>query len=238
MRQIVLDIETTGLDVALGNRVIEIGCIELIDRRPSGNNYHQYINPQREMEPGALAIHGITSESLLGEPVFSSIAGEFVDYISGAELIIHNAPFDVGFLDHELSLDKRFGAIKDHCRVVDTLVMAKSMYPGQQNSLDALARRYGVNIQRVLHGALVDSEILAEVYLLMTGGQTGLELEAAETGLSSNHARESIQHSGESFSLPVIQAVAAEIELHQAFLELINKKSGGKCLWSPKLPQS
>ena len=166
-RQIVLDTETTGLEPSQGHRIIEIGCVELINRRLTGNNYHQYIQPDREVDEGALQVHGISNEFLADKPRFNDIADDLMNYLKGAELVIHNAPFDVGFLDHELKLlANGSGAISDHCDVTDTLVMARKMHPGQKNNLDALCKRYDVNnTQRELHGALLDAEILSEVYL-------------------------------------------------------------------------
>ena len=177
MRQIVLDTETTGLEPSQGHRVIEIGCVELEQRKLTGNHYHQYINPEREVEQGALDVHGISNEFLSEKPLFITVVDDFLDYIKGAELVIHNAPFDVGFLNHELKIagqvqGKSYGTINDYCTVLDTLEVARKKHPGQKNSLDALCKRYMVdNSQRDLHGALLDSEILADVYLLMTGGQ-------------------------------------------------------------------
>ena len=233
MRQIVLDTETTGINIADGNRIIEIGCVELINRRLTGRHYHQYINPERDSEPGALEVHGITSEFLADKPLFASVAREFIDFISGSELIIHNAPFDVGFLNHELMLDgNRYGLIEDHCTVVDTLVMAKNRYPGQRNSLDALCKRFGVeNFNRELHGALLDSEILAEVYLLMTGGQTGLELGAGSSDASGNQTAESLRRVDNAGSLKVISASEEEVKMHREYLDFLNEKSDGQCVW-------
>ena len=201
MRQIVLDTETTGLEPSQGHKIIEIGCVEMINRRLTGNNYHQYLQPDREIDEGAQAVHGISNEFLADKPRFSDIAKDFIEYIDGAELIIHNAPFDVGFLDHELKLaGKEFGQLSSYCTVVDTLVMARKMRPGKKNNLDVLCKEYSVNnAHRELHGALLDSELLAEVYLHMTGGQTHLSLESEDNadaagGLSeikklSAHAR-------------------------------------------------
>lgn len=177
-RQIVLDTETTGLDPSQGHRIIEIGCVELIDRKLTGDHYHQYINPDREVEAEAIGVHGITNEFLLDKPRFAQISQNFLDFIGDSELVIHNAPFDLGFLNHELRLlNRSAAALQATCPIVDTLVLARSMHPGQKNNLDALCKRYGVdNSNRELHGALLDSEILADVYLLMTGGQTALGL--------------------------------------------------------------
>ncbi|MGB5716746.1 MAG: DNA polymerase III subunit epsilon, partial [Gammaproteobacteria bacterium] len=179
MRQIVLDTETTGLEPADGHRIIEIGCVELNDRRLTGNTYHQYIQPDREIDAGAIEVHGITNEKLADKPRFTDIAAEFLEFIDGAELVIHNAPFDVGFIDHEFRLlEDSPGGVNDHCMVLDTLALARRMHPGQRNSLDALCRRYEIdNSQRELHGALLDAEILADVYLAMTGGQVSLSLD-------------------------------------------------------------
>jgi DNA polymerase-3 subunit epsilon len=179
MRQVVLDTETTGLETSKGHRIIEIGCVELIDRRITDKHWHFYINPEREIDAGAFAVHGISTESLQDKPLFADVAQDFVDYIKGAELVIHNATFDVGFLDHELAkLDGESTRINSICSVLDTLVMARQKHPGQKNNLDALCRRYFIdNSQRSLHGALLDARILADVYLAMTGGQTALSLD-------------------------------------------------------------
>jgi len=179
MRQVVLDTETTGLETSKGHRIIEIGCVELIDRRITDKHWHFYINPEREIDAGAFAVHGISNESLQDKPLFSDLAQDFVDYIKGAELIIHNAIFDVGFLDNEFAkLDGESTRINSICGVLDTLVMARQKHPGQKNNLDALCRRYYIdNSQRSLHGALLDARILADVYLAMTGGQTALSLD-------------------------------------------------------------
>ena len=172
MRQIVLDTETTGLEPAQGHRIIEIGCVEIIDRRLTGNHYHQYLQPDREIDEGAIEVHGISNEFLQDKPRFADVVDDFMDFVRGAELVIHNAPFDVGFLNHELKLlDGSNETIEKICTVLDTLALARKMHPGQKNNLDALCRRYEVNnAHRELHGALLDAEILADVYLLMTGG--------------------------------------------------------------------
>ena len=191
MRQIILDTETTGLEAAEGHRVIEIGCVELIDRRLSGQHFHQYLNPERDIEDGALEVHGISREFLLDKPVFADVVEEFLEFVKGAELIIHNAPFDIGFLDAELTQLGRPDRMTDHVRVLDTLELARDLHPGQRNSLDALCRRYEVdNASRTLHGALLDAEILADVYLAMTGGQSdlGLSFEAPSSGATSSRA--------------------------------------------------
>jgi len=233
MRQIVLDTETTGLEPAEGHRIIEIGCVELVDRRLTRNNFHQYLQPDREIDRGAVEVHGITNEFLRDKPRFDAIAEDFVEYIRGAELVIHNAPFDVGFLSHELRLWKEDAQpIGDLCRVTDTLVMARSLHPGQRNSLDALCKRYGVdNSQRDLHGALLDAEILADLYLAMTGGQVSLSFGAHDmpgTGpVPAGPRRILAQRS----SLPVVRADEEELAAHQARLVAIDEASGGHCLW-------
>jgi len=180
MRQIVLDTETTGLEPAAGHRVIEIGCVELVNRRPTQNRFHRYINPEREVDRGALEVHGIENEFLATQPKFAEIAHEFIEFVKGAELVIHNADFDVEFLNHELKrLPDLPRQIRDCCGVLDTLALARRLHPGQRNSLDALAKRYNVdNSKRELHGALLDAQILAEIYLAMTGGQVSLSLES------------------------------------------------------------
>jgi DNA polymerase-3 subunit epsilon len=235
MRQIVLDTETTGLEHAQGHRIIEIGCVELIDRKLTGRHYHQYINPDREVEPGAIEIHGITNEMLTDKPKFAHIAEDFLAFIRGAELIIHNAPFDIGFIDMEFGLlGRKDPKVKTMCSVIDTLVMARQKHPGQRNSLDALCQRYYVdNSQRDLHGALLDAEILADVYLLMTGGQTALALAAddgsqqSEGGLGAAH----IKLDGSARRLRVISANADELQLHQQQIQEIDKASQGICVW-------
>ena len=235
MRQIVLDTETTGLDPAQGHRIIEIGCVELLDRKLTGRHFHQYINPEREVDAGAIEVHGITDEMLKDKPLFAQIADEFLDFIRGAELIIHNAPFDIGFLDAELKfLARNDPKISTICGVIDTLVMARQKHPGQRNSLDALCSRYYVdNSQRDLHGALLDAEILADVYLLMTGGQTALSLagddasQQSEGGVAGEHRRLSTAQR----RLRVILANNDELDLHQKQLAEIDKSSGGNCVW-------
>lgn len=181
MRQIILDTETTGLETAQGHRVIELGCVELLDRRLSGNRFHYYLAPDRDIDLGAEEVHGITKEFLKDKPKFADVVDEFMEFINGAEIIIHNAPFDVGFLNYELELiNSHWGHFEDHCTIIDSLALAREKHPGQRNSLDALCQRYYVdNTQRDLHGALLDAEILADVYLLMTGGQASLELASA-----------------------------------------------------------
>ncbi|MGM0703820.1 MAG: DNA polymerase III subunit epsilon [Pseudomonadota bacterium] len=238
MRQIVLDTETTGIDPREGHRLIEIGAVELMNRRLTGNNYHQYINPEREIEAEAVEIHGITNERVAEEPRFAEIADDFWSFIQGAELVIHNAAFDVGFIDHEFQrLAKhggaRLGPVAEHCRILDTLKLARDRHPGQRNNLDALCKRYDIdNGHRVLHGALLDAEILADVYLAMTGGQTALTLDADEA--RSNEAvagglairRLSLAPG----SLRVAAPSDSELESHRAKLERI-RQAAGHCLW-------
>lgn len=233
-RQVVLDTETTGLSTADDHRIIEIGCVEMINRRLTGETFHQYINPQREIDAGAMEVHGITPEFLADKPFFAEIVEDFIQFIGGAELIIHNAAFDVGFLDHELSkLDGEKRHIIDICTVLDTLKLARDKHPGQKNNLDALCRRYGVdNSNRELHGALLDSEILADVYLAMTGGQVSLSLAAEESMPASTQTNEhgviTLKQRG---PLRVIKANSAELEAHEAVLQRVDKASGGQCVW-------
>jgi DNA polymerase-3 subunit epsilon len=235
MRQIVLDTETTGLEPEQGHRIIEIGCVELLNRRLSGRTYHQYINPKREIDAGAIEVHGITNEFLADKPEFAQIADEFMEFIRGAELIIHNAPFDIGFIDQECTLlGGGHGRVRDQCGVIDTLVMARQMHPGRRNNLDALCGRYYVdNTQRDLHGALLDAEILADVYVAMTSGQTDLAL--GGNGDMSSETAESAdarhQLPADRQALPVLMASAEELAAHDELLALIDAKSGGNCLW-------
>lgn len=231
MRQIILDTETTGLEPSEGHRVIEIGCVEMLDRRLSRQHFHHYLNPGRDIEDGALEVHGISNEFLEDKPVFADVVDDFLEFVEGAELIIHNAPFDVGFLDNELALLGRDDRLADHCTVLDTLELARDLHPGQRNSLDALCKRYDVdNSSRTLHGALLDAEILADVYLAMTGGQSdlGLGFESAADaapGLEANLV-------AERPNVVVLKASPAELEAHARRLKQIDKKSGGKCAWS------
>jgi DNA polymerase-3 subunit epsilon len=233
MRQIVLDTETTGLEPAEGHRIIEIGCVELVERRLTGHNFHRYLQPDREVDAGAIEVHGISNEFLADKPRFADIVDELLDYCRGAELIIHNAPFDVGFLNHELRLWRADAAAVDtFCAITDTLVMARKLHPGQRNSLDALCKRYNIdNARRELHGALLDAEILADVYLAMTGGQVSLHLggdERAEQGPRPSVVR---RIPAKRPPLAVIRAGAAELGAHQARLEAIDAASGGACVW-------
>jgi DNA polymerase-3 subunit epsilon len=232
MRQIVLDTETTGLEPADGHRIIEVGCVELLDRRLTGKSYHQYLQPDRQIDAGAIEVHGITNEQLADKPRFADIAAEFLEFIGGAELVIHNAPFDVGFINHEFrQLKESPGCVNDHCTVLDTLALARRMHPGQRNSLDALCRRYEIdNSQRELHGALLDAEILADVYLAMTGGQVSLSLDSQ---VDSNGQRQSaIQRvAADRPPLRVIRADDAEIQAHTARLDAIDKACDGSSVW-------
>ncbi len=235
MRQIVLDTETTGLEPQQGHKIIEIGCVELINRKLTGNHYHQYIQPNRDIDEAAMEVHGITPEFLADKPPFEAIVHEFLAFIGDTELIIHNAPFDIGFLDHELKhVDPGLGTIGDRCKVLDTLVFARKKHPGQKNSLDALCKRYMVdNSQRNLHGALLDSEILADVYLMMTGGQTKLALSSslggAEEGLEGEDRI--IRLDANRPKLNVIKASEEELSAHRKKLDVVDKASDGQCLW-------
>ncbi len=238
MRQIVLDTETTGLSTAQGHRVIEIGCIEMINRRITGRDFHRFLNPDRNIDEGAEAVHGISLADLENSPRFHEIADEFLEFIAGAELIIHNAEFDVGFLEHELRLMKHpQPKIRQHAEVLDTLQMARDRHPGQRNSLDALCKRYEVDAtKRDVHGALIDSELLANVYLAMTGGQTAMLLDDedephAATGEPGSPAAAGspVGNIAGASDLPVIRATVEEAAAHDALLEKIRKS--GACVW-------
>lgn len=234
MRQIVLDTETTGLEVSQGHRIIEIGCVELVNRRLTGRHYHQYVNPQRDIDPGAMEVHGITPEFLADKPVFARIAETFLTFIGDAELIIHNAPFDVGFLDSELQRYRAgYSGIESHCHIVDTLQMARHRHPGQRNNLDVLCSRYAVdNSTRDLHGALLDAEILADVYLAMTGGQTTFHLSDEEVSGSEGGSESRIRPLPEQRPrLPVIRPSHAEASAHIETLSAIEKSSGVTPHW-------
>lgn len=233
MRQIVLDTETTGLDPSQGHRIIELGCVELLDRKLTGRHLHLYINPEREVEAGALAVHGITNEFLADKPLFSAVADTILDFVRDAELVIHNAPFDIGFLDHELqALQRNYKPMREYCAILDTLAMARKKHPGQKNNLDALCKRYEVdNSQRELHGALKDAEILADVYLLMTGGQSSLVLGYEGNDTSRPASPEEARISGKRSRLRVIAATPEEQAAHAGQLQKIQKSSDNKCLW-------
>lgn len=227
-RQVVLDTETTGLDAKSGHRIIEIGCVELRERRLTGNNLHIYLQPDREIDPGAIAVHGITNEFLMDKPRFVSVIDELQAYLKGAELIIHNADFDVGFLEHEFRLCNQPMVLSEVCKVTDTLAMARKQFPGQRNSLDALCKRLGVNNgHRTLHGALLDSEILADVYLVMTGGQTALSLDQ-DTAAGSEPV--DLAAHLDMAKLRVIKATDDELNGHEQWLERLRKSEEG-CAW-------
>lgn len=228
MRQIILDTETTGLNPKSGDRIIEIGCVEMVNRRLTGNNFHYYINPERDSDPGALAVHGLTTEFLSDKPKFADIADALCDFVRDAEIIIHNAPFDVGFLDTEL---ERVGksSFAEHVRqVIDTLVQAKELFPGKRNSLDALCERYGVsNAHRTLHGALLDAELLAEVYLAMTRGQDSLGMDLHGNGAG---------HEATDIGIPiadilVMPPTADELAEHELLLKALEKEAKGAVVW-------
>jgi len=233
MRQIILDTETTGLETSDGHRIIEIGCVELVNRRLTGNHYHQYIQPEREVPDDAIEIHGITNEFLVDKPLFAQIAQEFADFIKGAELVIHNAPFDVGFINYEFGLlGPQWGKVQDQCSILDTLKMAREMHPGQRNTLDALCKRYDIdNASRTLHGALLDSEILADVYLAMTGGQTSLFIEAEKDQSTAEKNQERIVISADRPPLRVINASADELAAHTNYMDIVEKSAGDTSLW-------
>jgi len=230
MRQIILDTETTGLEPRQGHRIIEVGCVELINRRFTGNNFHFYLNPQRDIDEGAVAVHGLTSEFLSDKPLYEDIAADLYEYLKGAEVVIHNAAFDVGFINHEYRLmGSDHTDMASWCEVIDSLHMARKMFPGQRNSLDALCKRYEIdNSQRQLHGALLDAEILADVYLMMTGGQNSLfaeektaDIEFEPKVLDTNRPR-----------IAVIKASDEEMEEHAKRLHLIKETSGSESVWS------
>ncbi len=229
-RQVVLDTETTGLNPKEGHRIIEIGCVELINRRLTGNRFHVYINPDRIIDEGAIEIHGISNEFLQDKPRFKDIADEYIAFTQGAELIIHNAPFDVGFLDNELSLIEGEARLTEELSLVfDTLAYARKKHPGARNSLDALCKRYGIdNSHRELHGALLDAEILAEVYLLMTGGQASL-LED-EVGLNTGGHQEIVRISADRPKLKVVRCSEEELQAHEKYLNSVENASGA-CIW-------
>ena len=236
-RQVVLDTETTGLEVSLGHRIIEIGCVELVARRATGRVFHHYVNPERDIDAGAAAVHGITRAKLLGKPHFATLVDEFLAFIDSAELIIHNAPFDLGFLEQELRLaalrnQTPTRRVQDNCTVLDTLVLARELHPGQRNSLDALCKRYAIDSShRQYHGALLDARILADVYLAMTGGQSALALDEAaarSAGLVPAVATPVARSGG---PLRVIAPNADECAAHERLMAIVDKASGGRSLW-------
>jgi len=238
MRQVVLDTETTGLEVEQQHRVIEIGCVEILNRRLTGRSFHRYLNPERDIDPGAQQVHGLSRERLAREPKFAEVHDEFVEFVRDAELIIHNAPFDVAFLNAEMgrvaagSAGTGTAKITDLCRVLDTLVLARQMHPGQRNSLDALCKRYSVdNSHREYHGALLDARILADVYLTMTGGQATFTLSAESDTARSRARQAATPHAGAAVRIAVVRASDAEMAAHDAVLALLDKASRGNTVW-------
>ena len=236
MRQIVLDTETTGLSPEEGHRIIEIGCVELLNRKLTGNRFHVYLNPERAIDQGAVDVHGLDNKFLADKPLFGQIAADFLAFVQSAELVIHNAPFDVGFINAELRrLDSAPHTISELCSVLDTLALARKKHPGQRNSLDALCKRYSVkNSHRELHGALLDAEILAEVYLAMTGGQSDLLLDPEKQEETPKSDETQVSLKGEQKERPrltVISCNGIELKAHEARLSAIDKSSGGRCLW-------
>jgi len=227
LRQVILDTETTGIGHAAGHRIIEIGCLELIDRQLTGEQFHVYLNPDRAIDEGAAKVHGIRSEFLQDKPRFNEVMQDFIDFVDGAELIIHNAPFDVGFLNAELKRASWAKPLESHCSILDTLVMAKKKHPGQRNNLDALCKRYDVgNSHRKLHGALLDSELLGYVYLAMTGGQATLFGENEDSGRTGQNQEFNQQAPVLSSTSSILRATELELAEHDAFIQLLSKKSG------------
>lgn len=231
MRYVFLDTETTGLDSALGHRIVEIAAVEVCNRRLTDHHFHRYLNPGRESDEGALRVHGLTREFLRDKPMFRDVCNEFLEFIADAEIFIHNAPFDVGFINRELDLI-RFDPMQNHClQIIDTLALAKELHPGKRNNLDALCERYQIdNSHRTLHGALLDAELLAEVYLAMTRGQESLLMEVDTP--ASRQANSSIVGKVANLALIVQPATQAELELHGRLMERISVESKGNCLWS------
>lgn len=232
MRQVVLDTETTGLEPEQGHRILELGCVELIDRKLTRQRFHQYINPERDIDDGALEVHGITRESLANKPTFAEVWDSFLEFVDGAELVIHNAAFDIAFINHEINMmDPSVGSITDYCTVVDTLELARARHPGQRNNLDALCKRYNVdNSQRDLHGALLDAEILADVYLLLTGGQASLGFGETEEQREAR-VSEVTRVAKDRPPLKVIKATDEELARHRAKLESIDEVAENGCVW-------
>jgi DNA polymerase-3 subunit epsilon len=237
LRQVVLDTETTGLEAAQGHRIIEIGCVEMLNRRATGRSFHEYLDPERDIDSGAAAVHGITREKLAGKPRFAEVAERLLEFVDGAELIIHNAPFDVAFLDSEF---KRWAGmlaaepvtIRGRCKVLDTLALAREMHPGQRNGLDALCKRYSIdNSHRALHGALLDARILADVYLAMTGGQNALTFEEAARPAVAEVSAVAAAKLPPRVSLRIVAATGEEHAAHEEFMKLVHKSSGGKVQW-------
>lgn len=238
MRQIILDTETTGLEWKKGNRVVEIGCVELLERRPTGRTYHQYIHPDREFEPGAAEVTGLSLEFLADKPRFAEIADDFLAFVDGAELVIHNAAFDMGFLDHELSLlGPRYGRLSERVTVEDSLLLARQRFPGQRNSLDALCKRLGVdNAHRQLHGALLDAQLLCEVYLHLTSGQSEIGFDAFEASAEAQAVAVRQDFGQATGARPQVRVSDAELAAHEARLEKLRKKAGGACVWDASPP--
>lgn len=230
MRQIVLDTETTGLETQQNHRIIEIGCVEMVDRRLTGNNFHQYLQPDRQIDAGAISVHGITNEFLEDKPRFADIVEDLISYLQGAELVIHNAPFDVGFLNHELKLlQQRKPLLEEFSTVVDTLVMARKKHPGKRNSLDALCDRYAIdNSRRDKHGALLDAEILSEVYLVMTGGQESLQLDGNASGAADRLQRRRVHLER---GLVLMQVDEEDMQAHEEYLGRLQEQTDGHCMW-------
>ncbi|MBP3985697.1 DNA polymerase III subunit epsilon [Pseudoxanthomonas helianthi] len=233
MRQIILDTETTGLEWKKGNRVVEIGCVELLERRPTGRTYHQYIHPDREFEPGAAEVTGLSLEFLADKPRFAEIADDFLAFVDGAELVIHNAAFDMGFLDYELSLlGPQYGRLSDRVTVEDSLLLARQRFPGQRNSLDALCKRLGVdNAHRQLHGALLDAQLLCEVYLHLTSGQSEIGFDAFEAASATEVVAVRHDFGPATGARPRVRVSEEELAAHEARLEKLRKKAGGACVW-------
>jgi DNA polymerase-3 subunit epsilon len=232
LRQIVLDTETTGLEPEQGHRIIEIGCVELVDRRMTGNNFHQYLQPDRVIDAGAIEVHGITNEFLADKPRFADVVDDLMAYLGDAELIIHNAPFDVGFLNAELERVEGWRSLDVYCTWIDSLVLAREMHPGQRNSLDALCGRYDIdNSRREKHGALLDAEILADVYLAMTGGQTSLSLDAEESDAGQEAVGGIRRLDRQGLALSVVRATAEELSAHEAQLDKIDQACGEPNVW-------
>ena len=232
MRQIVLDTETTGLSTGQGHRIIEIGCVELVNRRLTGREYHRFLNPERDIDEGAERVHGISLRDLEGQPLFAEIADELLDFLKGSELVIHNAEFDVGFLDNELKLmNHPKPAIGEHALILDTLSLARKLHPGQRNTLDALCKRYEVDAsKRDVHGALIDAELLARVYLAMTGGQTALSLDEDAAKKSGVSEEVIVRPRRSDLNLVVLRASDEELRAHEALLDKI-QQSAGDCLF-------
>lgn len=233
MRQIIIDTETTGLSYSQGHRIIELGCVEMVNRRLTHKHFHHYLNPEREVDAGAFSVHGLSNDFLEDKPIFSDIAKEFYEFIKGAELIAHNASFDIGFINHEFKLwNKKMGAVETFCSVVDTLKIARTKHPGQKNTLDALCKRYEVtHFNREYHGALLDAEILAQVYLVMTGGQATLFSESSVSSVHNTSEGKSKPISRKQGALNVIYPNEQEQKAHDKFLQLIRKKTDTECVW-------